>query len=184
LCDMILRRRFDITTRVRVGNRFIKGASDILPLEDSGFDVIILDLDIKCAVGNINDILVVTIRALSEELEKVPDQQHHAYNDERTEQDGRHAVTRARIAIVVAVTTIVWPLWAVRAPLIGVALEHIYSLSIHKFRPAFLQVIPDHREWRCNTGYYFASYTYTILSSTGYHVKSRPTWSTGLGRYR
>src|SRR6266699_1952912 len=117
---MVLRRRFDITTCVRVGNRFIKGASDILPLEDIVFDV----------------------------------------------------------------TTIVWPLWAVRAPLIGVALEHIYSLSIHKFRPAFLQVIPDHREWRCNTGYYFASYTYTILSSTGYHVKSRPTWSTGLGRYR
>ncbi len=136
--------RFRVSTGVGDRDGALQLAGCVLALEDHRLDVAIFDLLVEGAVGYLDNIAGArAATTLRKKLEEIPaNQQHNNYNDRADKQGG--AITRA--ARVATAPSVIGSLWSPRSRVVRVVLKHIYSLSVHWFRPAFFVCRGFHRE--------------------------------------
>src|SRR5579884_1416333 len=119
------------------GNRVFKRTVSILSLEGHRSHIVSFNLLIESTVRHFYRIGVGSIIGTrGEKLEEIPRDQHDDDDNDRTHKQRGPAVPWPSTVVAIA-AVIVRTRRSTRARIVRVVLIHIYSLSIHWFRPAF-----------------------------------------------
>ena len=136
LCKMEVRSCPGLPTGVGDRNGILKGTINILTLERRRRDIIVFHLLIEGAIRDLDRIRTTSrVITLRKKLEEVPTDQGKYHEEYHANENGGAIIAGTPSILTIAPT--IGPLCTTRPRIVGVVLVHIYSLSIHQFRPAF-----------------------------------------------